>query len=238
MQIKKVKRVRVYEEVLEQLKEALIQGELKPGDRFPTERELVEKFNVSRVTIRQALTVLEALGLIERKVGGGTYAINNSNDFEVARLVEVLSSKKSTITEPLEVRRILEPEIARLAAKRATTKDITEMEDCLKRQKVKVEANELIIQEDSEFHYAIAKSTKNSIVLKIIEMMHEMLWDTRKSSISAYQGSKRSLDGHYLILKAIKNRDGDAAYETMSKHLEEVETLIISYLEAQQGKTH
>ncbi|MHB1652845.1 MAG: FadR/GntR family transcriptional regulator [Desulfitobacteriaceae bacterium] len=234
MKITTVKRVRVYEEVIQQLKDAITQGELKPGDRLPSERELASEFNVSRVTIRQALTVLETLGLIIRKVGGGTYSVHTNNDFEVAKLVEVLATRRTTLSEPLEVRRMIEPKMAKLAAERATQEDIVRMEDCLRRQKEKVESQQLITQEDSEFHYAIAKATKNSIILKLVETLHEILWETRQSSISANQGNKRSLHGHYPILSAIKNKDGAAAYEAMSAHLEEVEALIMFYLNETQ----
>jgi len=230
MKIRTVKRVRVYEEVLQQLKEAISRGELKPGDKLPSERELAAEFNVSRVTVRQALTVLETLGLIVRKVGGGTYSVHSRNDFEVAKLVEVLSAKRYTISEPLEVRRMIEPQMAKLAAMRATPDDIASMEDCLRRQQEKVDQQMLITQEDSEFHFAIAKATNNSIITKLVETLHEILWDTRQSSLSANNGGYISLEGHYRILEAIKKKSGDAAYEAMSTHLREVEALIMSYL--------
>ena len=230
MEFKHVKKVRVYEEIVEQLKDYFSKGELKPGDRLPSERDLAVQFDVSRVSVRQALTILETQGLLVRKVGGGTYKVSEE-DFEVSQLVNLLTTKKEEINEPLEVRRLIEPKMAQMAAERATQEDIAEMEDCLLRQEARMEAGELIISEDSEFHYAIAKATKNGIIVKLVEAIHDMLWQTRENSIKAEQGNKRSLEGHYPILDAIKKGDSYAAYDAMQKHLEEVEGLILSYVE-------
>jgi GntR family transcriptional repressor for pyruvate dehydrogenase complex len=118
-----------------------------------------------------------------------------------------------------------------LAALRATDEDIAAMEDCLKRQAGKVEAGELIVQEDSEFHFAIAEASKNGIVVKLVAAIHDILWETREKSIMAEHGARRSLEGHYPILEAIKNKDPLAAQEAMQQHLGEVEDLITSYLD-------
>ena len=235
MKFEQVKRVRVFEEIVQQLKDYFAQGELKPGDKLPSERELAEQFNVSRVSVRQALTILEAQGLLVRKVGGGTYKVSDA-DFEVTQLVNLLMPETETFEEPLEVRLLLEPKIASLAAHRATAEDIELMEDSLRRQKEKVEAGELIIQEDSEFHYAIARATKNGIIVKLVEAIHDMLWQTREKSIKAVGGGRRSLEGHYPILEAIKNKDAQGAYEAMTKHLGEVEDLIVAYLDNETGQ--
>lgn len=238
MKFEQVKRVRVFEEIVQQLKDYFARGELKPGDKLPSERELAEQFNCSRVSVRQALTILEAQGLLVRKVGGGTYKVSDA-DFDVSQLVHLLTSEHETINEPLEVRRLLEPKMAQLAAERATEEDIALMEDCLNRQKAKVEAGELIIQEDSEFHYAIARATKNGIIVKLVEAIHDMLWETREKSIMASGGGRRSLEGHYPILEAIKNSDSAAACKAMTKHLGEVEDLILSYMDEElETKAH
>lgn len=229
MKFEQVKRVRVFEEIVQQLKDYLARGELKPGDKLPTERALAEQFNVSRVSVRQALTIFESQGLLVRKVGGGTYKVTDA-PFEVAQLVNLLMPETETFEEPLEVRLLLEPKIASLAAHRATAEDIELMEDCLRRQKEKLEAGELIIQEDSDFHKAIANATKNGIIVKLVEAIHDMLWQTREKSIMAAGGGRRSLEGHYPILEAIKNKDGQGAHDAMTKHLEEVEDLIVSYI--------
>ena len=97
-----------------------------------------------------------------------------------------------------------------------------------------MEKGELIIQEDSQFHYAIARATKNGIIVKLTEAIHDMVWETREKSIMAYHGGLRSLEGHYPILEAIKNKDGEGASKAMEKHLGEVEELMLSYIDAEE----
>jgi GntR family transcriptional repressor for pyruvate dehydrogenase complex len=229
-QFEQVKKVRVYEEIVEQLKRYFEQGNLKPGERLPSERDLAEMFNCSRVSVRQALTILEAQGLVVRKVGGGTYKADE-DDFELSQLVSLLmpEHEEDAIDDPLEVRRLMEPQIAKLAAVRATEEDIALMEDCLRRQEEKVERGQLIIQEDSQFHYAIARATKNGIIIRLGEAINDMIWETRQKSIMAEQGAKRSLEGHYLIFEAIKNKDGEGASKAMEEHLREVESLMFAF---------
>ena len=229
-QFEQVKKVRVYEEIVEQLKRYFEQGNLKPGERLPSERDLAEMFNCSRVSVRQALTILEAQGLVVRKVGGGTYKADE-DDFELSQLVSLLMPEREedAIDDPLEVRRLMEPQIARLAAVRATEEDIALMEDCLRLQKEKVERGQLIIHEDSQFHYAIARATKNGIIIRLGEAINDMIWETRQQSIMAEQGARRSLAGHYLIFEAIKNKDGEGASKAMEEHLREVESLMFAF---------
>jgi len=230
MKFQVIKKTRVYEEVVKQLKELITSGELKPGEKLPSERELAKSFGVSRVSVRQALTVLETLGLIERKVGGGTFNVADKLDFEIEPILDAIMRKKDQLNQPLEVRRILEPNLARLAAERATEEDIRAMEESLQHQKEQIERGELIIEEDSKFHYCIARATKNEIALKIVEAIHDLLWQTREESIKARQGSQLSYKGHQRILRAIKSRDGEKAYKAMMDHLEEVEALIMTHL--------
>ena len=234
-EFEQVKKVRIYEEIVEQLKRYFEQGNLKPGERLPSERDLAEMFNCSRVSVRQALTILEAQGLVVRKVGGGTYKADDE-DYELSQLINLLMPKpEDAIDDPLEVRRLMEPQIARLAAVRATEEDIALMEDCLRRQKEKLEKKQLIIQEDSQFHYAIARATKNGIIVKLVEAIHDMIWETREKSIMAHHGGQRSLEGHYPILEAIKRKDGPGAGKAMEEHLGAVEELILSYNKAKEG---
>lgn len=227
MKFKEVKKTKVYEQIVKQLKDYFAKGNLQPGDKLPSERDLAKQFNCSRVSVRQALTILEAQGLLVRKVGGGTYKVSDDH-YKLSQLVNLLRAEVQDINEPIEVRRLMDPQIVKLAAERATEEDIAAMEDSLRRQAEKVEAGELILQEDSEFHFLIAKATKNGIIEMLVEAIHDITWETREKSIMAEQGGRRSLEGHYPILEAIKNKDPEAAYQAMTRHLDDVEELILS----------
>src|SRR5713226_912832 len=126
VKLRPIRKTRAYEEIVRQV-QSLTEGEaLKPGDRLPSERELAEQFQVSRVTVRQALSVLQAMGLVESRVGDGTFA-GGSHNSVVTVLAPMLHPPKSTLLEQLELRRLIEPEIARLAAERATDAQVGEM---------------------------------------------------------------------------------------------------------------
>jgi GntR family transcriptional regulator, transcriptional repressor for pyruvate dehydrogenase complex len=183
---------------------------------------------VSRVSIRQALTVLETMGLIERRVGEGTYSTQRRTGFAVTPLVNRLTSQKYLVLEPLEVRRMIEPQIARLAAERASKEDQEEMEHWLRKQEEKISRGELITIEDNKFHYAIAAATKNKVTVLLVEALNDMFWESREQSISASAGSLKSYEGHVRVYDAIRARDGERAYQAMLEHLQEVEKLILS----------
>lgn len=228
-EFEKIKKTRVYEEIVQQMKEYFEKGNIKQGEKLPSERDLAEMFNCSRVSVNQALTILEAQGLVVRKVGEGTF-ITDDNDYELAQLVSLLNpSPEHAVNAPLEVRHLFEPQIAQLASERATEEDIALMEDSLRRQKTKVERGQLILEEDSEFHYLIARATKNQILVKIVEAIHDMVSETREKSLMAKEGGRQSLEGHYVIFEALKNKDGLGAAMAMEQHLEDVEALMLSF---------
>jgi DNA-binding transcriptional regulator YhcF (GntR family) len=133
MKFKEIKRKRIYEEVLVQLQEFLLNGNVVPGQKLPSERELAQTFNVNRVSVREALTVLEANGLVERKVGEGTFRTGAVN-FEATPLIKAITNKERQVREPIQVRRVIEPQLARLAAQNISEEQLEVLRDILRRQ--------------------------------------------------------------------------------------------------------
>src|SRR5215813_8997128 len=123
-----IKSTRIYEEIVRQVKQLIAEGRLKSGDQLPPERDLAEKFLVSRTSVREALRALESVGLIEIRPGEGTFVREVSVDALVEPLALVLLSQRAMIEELFEARRLLEPAIAGLAARRATKEEIQEMD--------------------------------------------------------------------------------------------------------------
>jgi GntR family transcriptional repressor for pyruvate dehydrogenase complex len=136
------------------------------------------------------------------------------------------SVPKDILEEPMELRMIMEPNIASLAAKRADSNDIKILEECIDRQAKKVRENKIAIEEDSAFHFAVAKAANNSMLLVMVEILHELLKSSRSVSHADSVASKNSLDSHIKILEAIKNHDAEKAYDLMREHLLRVERLI------------
>ena len=225
-----VRKTKVYEEVAGQIERLIAEGRLKPGDKLPPERELAELFDVSRSSVRDAIRVLEIMGLVEPRHGEGTVVCDLSPDSLVQPLATMLVRKRALVGELLEVRKMLEPPLAARAATRASPEEIVYLEDILRRQEEKVRHGGLAIDEDSEFHYTIATAAKNSVVLKVLDVLMDLLRESRARSLQVEGRLQKSFEGHQRILSAIQQRDAGAAEAAMRQHLEEIEDVILKKL--------
>ena len=219
-----IPRNKVYQEVARQL-ERRITEELKPGDLLPPERELVQMLGVSRSSVRDAIRSLELMGLLEPRQGIGTVVCNPAA--KANPLATALIEKRKMIAELLDVRNMIEPPLARRAALHATRDEIADMEAILVRQEAKVRRGELGIEEDSEFHYSIALASDNSVVLKVVDVLMDLLRETRERSLQVGGRQEKSLAGHHRILSALKRGDAAAAEAAMRRHLREIEDVVL-----------
>jgi GntR family transcriptional regulator, transcriptional repressor for pyruvate dehydrogenase complex len=225
MKILPVRRMRVPEEIVQQIRGFIASGELRPGDQLPSERELVERFQVSRASIREALTALQVMGLLERsRTGGGLAARGNHVWFTIAPLSSFLATRGHLI-EQIEVRRMIEPEMGRLAAERASAADIERMEQCLLAMEADIEAGGLGSAADAAFHATIAATTNNELLTRIVEVIGSAIRDQREV-FQTPAGARESLEEHRLILEAIRRGDGDAAYAGTRRHIDTVRRLL------------
>jgi GntR family transcriptional regulator, transcriptional repressor for pyruvate dehydrogenase complex len=222
-----IRRNKVYEEVARQL-ERIILKKLHPGDKLPSERELAESLGVSRSSIRDAIRSLELMGLVEPRQGAGTVVREISADVLMNPLTNVLRHKLELVGEFIDFRKMLEPPLAARAASHASDDEIQEMEEILRRQETKLRSGDLAIEEDSEFHYSIAMASGNSVVLKVLDVIMDLLRDTRERSLQLEGRPQKSLAGHRRILAAIKRRDPEAAKAAMRRHIEDVEEIVLN----------
>ena len=227
LEFEAIRRSKVYEEVAKQL-ERLILKKLQPGDKLPAERELAEMFGVSRSSIRDAIRSLELVGLVEPRQGAGTVVREVSAESLVSPLTTVLARQQ--VSELLDFRKMLEPPLAARAATHASVEDITEMEEILRRQDDKLRRRELAIEEDSEFHYNVAMASDNSVVLKVLDVLMDLLRETRERALQVEGRPQKSLAGHRRILLAIKRRDPAAAEDAMRRHIQDVEKIVLNKL--------
>jgi GntR family transcriptional repressor for pyruvate dehydrogenase complex len=221
-----IRRNKVYEEVAKQI-ERLILNKLQPGDKLPSERELAETLQVSRSSIRDAIRGLELMGLVEPRQGAGTIVREISAESLVNPFANVLKHRKELVGELLDFRKMLEPPLAARAAKNASSDEIEEMEEILRRQQVTLARGEASIDEDAEFHYSIALASGNSVVLKVLDIVMDLLRETRERSLQLKGRPQKSLAGHRRILTAIKRHDADAAKSAMRRHIEDVEEIVL-----------
>jgi GntR family transcriptional repressor for pyruvate dehydrogenase complex len=227
VEIEPVKSTRIYEEIVRQIKTMIAEGRVKGGDRLPPERELAEKFVVSRTSVREALRTLESLGLIEIRAGEGTFVRSASVEALIEPLAVVIVTQREAVSELFEARRLLEPSIAGLAARRAGSEEIADMERILDEQAKEVAAGRTGIVQDAAFHTAIAGAAHNRAITRIVNTLMDLLTQSREDSLHTPGRPTRSHQDHRRILSAIRQRDADGAREAMHDHLVAVEALVV-----------
>ena len=230
-----VRRQKVYEAVAEQI-ERLIISKLKPGDKLPSERELSETLKVSRGSIRDAIRSLELLGLVEPRQGAGTIVRETAVD-TMRPFAEVLKQRREAITDLLEFREMLEPPLTARAAKHVNGEQILHLDKILRRQEQKLAAHEPAIEEDTEFHYTIALASGNGVVMKVMDLVMDLLRDTRQRALQVPGRSERSLNGHRRIWEALSRRDAEAAEIAMRRHIREVQHIVMKNFERAEASS-
>ncbi len=222
-----IRRQKVYEAVAEQI-ERLILKKLKPGDKLPSERELAELLQVSRSSIRDAIRSMELMGMVEPRQGAGTIVCERPTEAAVNPFADALKRRQELVGELLDFRKMLEPPLAARAATHVSADEVLEMEEILQRQEAKLALGESAIEEDAEFHYSVALASGNSVVLKVLDLLMDLLRDTRQRSLQVPGRQQKSLAGHRKILAAIKRRDGEAAKSAMRRHIEDIEEIVLN----------
>ncbi|MEH7098105.1 FadR/GntR family transcriptional regulator [Neobacillus vireti] len=226
-----IKYSRVYEQIVDQIRELIQEGKILPGDRLPGERELSTLLGCSRTSLREALRVLEAEGVVIAKPGGGRYVQHVDQRLVMEYSFDPVDLMKTTsIIYFLEVREMIEPNIAALACERATEEDILKMERAL----LKVEAerkdfNEKLVR-DSMFHLALAEATQNFVLVTTLETNLNMLQQIRMKTLLSPERLERSNAEHRAIFNAVKNRKPKEASEAMAAHLQRLRERILNNL--------
>jgi GntR family transcriptional repressor for pyruvate dehydrogenase complex len=225
-----LRQVKRYELVAEQIRKLISSGAIKPGERLPSERELAERLGVGRSSVRDAVRTLEVMGILEPRQGHGTVVRDTSAEALVVPLRSAVTHKREMVSELLEVRRLLEPALAARAARNATAAEIANMAEILRRHAEKLKRGEPTIEEDSQFHYAIALAARNGVVLRVLDALMDLLVESRSRSLQVPGRPQRSFAGHRRILRALERRDAKAAEAAVRRHLEEIEEIVLRQL--------
>ena len=229
MTFQPIKAKKIYEEIVEQIRGMITSGELKPGDKLPPERDMAEFLGVSRASVREALTALETVGILDIRPGEGTFVKRTSDSETFESLTLLLSVEQTPEVQMMEVRRILETESAALAAKRATFADLQKIQASLLVMK-SAESISDAVDADVRFHFAIAEATKNSVLLRIMntvaDLMHHTFRQDRENLYANPELGARVLIEHEAILKAIQDQNPDEAWAKMLEHINNIESSI------------
>jgi DNA-binding FadR family transcriptional regulator len=193
----------------------------EPGERVPSERELAERFRVSRGQIREALSYLEALRIIERRAKSGIYMALEAASVEALALFAQVGAPLTAedVHQSIEMRKIHEITAARLACERATLDNFDRFRAILTRSEEKIQRGDPINEEDRAFHLEIVRSTQNSIFYRIVQVYYMMTVDRLKIYFSDPARSRASHEEHVRIFNAVARRDAVAAMNLMSDHL-------------------
>lgn len=218
-----IKNTKVYEQVMNQIKEMINKGTLKKGDKLPSERDLVEQLQVSRASIREALRALEVIGLIECRQGEGNFIKSSFQDnlFEPLSIMYMLEGTNPG--EILELRKIMEVEASGLAAKRITDEQLKELKEIMERFE-NCEDEEMNAIIDKEFHYKIAEYSGNVLIFNILRtvslLVDDFIKDARKLIIAQQDNKETLLSQHKEIYLAIEVHSSVAARKFMRQHLD------------------
>lgn len=226
--IHNVRRRRLYEDIVQQLHSLISQGVLQHGARLPAERMLAEQFGVSRSSVREAIRSLELQGLVVSKRGAGTFINTENLESLVALLASTLSPGGESLKDIFEVRHLLEPQIAAVAAQRADEQDMRRLGEILEEQGQQIEEGLTGVDADTAFHFALASATHNSALVKVVSAVEDILRRSRDQSLQEPGRPQRSLASHRHILEQIRARDSDGAREAMEYHLTSVEPELFS----------
>lgn len=223
-----IKKTRIHEEVVSQVQDLIKQGGLKARDQLPSERELAETFKISRTSVREALRTLETQGLIVSKTGAGNFIADLPVESLVGPLAKLLVDEKRALADIFELRKLIEPHIAALAAERATRNDIAQLKNILNKQIEAVNRGGTGVEADAELHYLIGRATQNQALQKLVSGLMEMLSRSREESLQTPARRKSSIDAHREIVAAIAKHDRTKARGAMFRHIEQTEANVLS----------
>ena len=214
---------RLYEQIVEQIEESISKGALKEGDQLPAERELAQQFGVSRTAVREAVKALREKGFVEAYPGRGTF-ITSATPRSIRQTLDrmIRWGPQEGTAHLVEVREILEPEIAALAASRADEDTVTEMREAAAVMDQAKEDPEAYIEADLDFHLALAEGAANPLILSLIDSIVAVLREQRMSIFMVEGGPERGQYHHKKILEAIEHRDPQGARDAMRAHLRQV----------------
>ncbi|MEM6282111.1 MAG: FadR/GntR family transcriptional regulator [Chloroflexota bacterium] len=223
MKTDRLTNVRLYEQLAERIRTQIIDGKLSPGDKLSNERELAAQYGVSRTVVREAIKTLKQEGLIEIRPGTGTFVVDGTGEALTQSFGLIMSiGKNKSLADIVEIREILEPEIAALAARRATPQDIHAMKHAVSLMDANLTDIPRYTREDHSFHLSLARATHNAIapylIASIVDLVHEL-----REKIARVEGAReRGQEHHHRIIAAVEAGDAEAARRAMQQHLEQV----------------
>jgi len=218
-----VRPSRLFEQIVEQVEESILSGQLKAGDQLPAERDLAQSFGVSRTAVREAVKTLREKGLVEAYSGRGTFVTNGASQGmrQSLDLMARINGQEGSL-HLAELRQMLEPEIAARAAIRIDEQLLRTMWEAVETMDRKIGDPEIYVEADLDFHLALAEAVGNPMILSLLDSIVGLLREQRTRIFKVEGGPERGQFHHKRILAAIERRDAEGAREAMRAHLQQV----------------
>jgi len=215
-----VVRTTLTADICRQMVNSLIRGVWAEGEKIPPERELCQQLGVGRASLREALKALEIMGMIETRLGDGTYVCKRSDFFSRPLLWSIASGSEADMRELVEARILIEVELAGMAAERAKAADLRRLSDLVDQMsKAKANAQEFV-QADVEFHLTLARAASNSILMNALQLIRNLLQVWILGAVGVAGVPEKACAQHKKLLAAIKSGDSGAARKEMRNHLQ------------------
>ncbi len=216
--IERLRPTRLSEQVASKIESFILSFQLREGDKLPSERELTDRFGVSRTVVREAIKFLEQRGLLTTQNGRGVFVASPGLTAVSSSLSDALRLQGYTTDHLYQVRWCLESSIAREAAARATAVDIERMEAAVKVIEANFENPEKSVPADAGFHVAVAAATQNPLFVALLQPLVELIHEV--GVIGFREGGLRARhEYHKLLLQCIRNGDADGAERAIQRHL-------------------
>ena len=218
--VNKVYKTTVTSAVMEEFMRILIEGSVKPGDKIPTEQELVKMLGVGRSSVREVLAALELIGIIERRAGDGTYITDKLNSKTFSLIMTIVGQNTPVL---FEARKVIEIGLASLAAEKATSADVEQLELYLREMKAAIANQKQFIKIDLEFHLHLATMSQNVFLQSMMLPLTNFLNAWREKSARSQDSREKALAHHTKILEKIKAQDPSGASAAMFEHLNQIQ---------------
>lgn len=226
MELSPVRKKRLYQDIVEQIKKAIEKGEISPGEKLPSERSLAATLSVSRTSIKEAFSVLESAGVVEIKQGSGVFLLKNNTQDIIAKINSVIRGIAVDIVELMELRQAIEGDAAYYAAMRRNKEDLEAVYKAFCELEKAVNKKNIAAEEDLAFHMSIAKAARNSIIEKVMHLISDQvlegLKESRTNTLKIPDKSQIILQEHRTIYVAVQEGNPHLAKDAMCNHLQNV----------------
>ena len=216
-------RPSIVEDIIESFKQALIRGDLHPGQRLPSEAELAQQFGVGRGAVREAMKMLGALGVVTTQQGDGTYIADKPSPSQLNPLVFAVLFETGPLTHLVELRTLIQVGYSQLAAQKATDEDWKRIEEAQKAYEAYATQSERDVERHTEldlaFHYAVLEATHNLLVIKIGRTVEELFYASIRGTLTRAEGWGTGIEGHRRKIQAMRSGDPESIRRVVTESL-------------------